>query len=77
MKTNIHKLLVIVVVICSKSVIAEPKDQLYGNGSAIQYEAGWPLRVNPPNRLAALNGQALKAIYAKRPVWIAPADTPT
>ena len=58
-------------------VMAEPKEQVYGDGSAVQFEAGWPMRVNPPNRLAAFNGQALRAIYANKPVWIAPSDTPS
>jgi CubicO group peptidase (beta-lactamase class C family) len=51
---------------------AEPKEQLYGKDQTSPYEAGWPLRVNPPNRLAALDGRALKALFGKRPVWMEP-----
>ncbi len=54
------------------SVMAEPKDPIYGKGLDTPYEAGWPMRVNPPNRLAAFNGQALQALFEKKPVWIEP-----
>jgi CubicO group peptidase (beta-lactamase class C family) len=54
------------------SVMAEPKDTIYGKGLDTTYEAGWPMRVNPPNRLAAFNGQALQALFEKKPVWIEP-----
>lgn len=76
MQNLLQKLVVIIMVMGGACVIAEPKELFYGNGSVVQYEAGWPMRVNPPNRLAAFNGQALRAIYAKRPVWIAPSDAP-
>jgi CubicO group peptidase (beta-lactamase class C family) len=58
------------------SISAEPKEQVYGKGPNTPYEAGWPMRVNPPNRLAALNGQALRAMYSNQPVWIEPSVTP-
>jgi CubicO group peptidase (beta-lactamase class C family) len=51
---------------------AEPKEQLYGKDQTSPYEAGWPLRVNPPNRLAALDGRALQALFGKKQVWIEP-----
>ena len=56
----------------ASNVIAEPKEQIYGKGLDTPYEAGWPMRVNPPNRLSAFNGQALQALFAKNPVWIEP-----
>ena len=76
MKNHLQRLICIIMVMGGTCVMAEPKEQLYGDGSAVQFEAGWPMRVNPPNRLAAFNGQALRAIYANKPVWIAPSDTP-
>jgi CubicO group peptidase (beta-lactamase class C family) len=77
MKNHLQRLICIIMVMGGTCVMAEPKEQFYGDGSAVQFEAGWPMRVNPPNRLAAFNGQALRAMYANRPVWIAPSDTPS
>jgi len=51
---------------------AEPKEKLYGKDQTSPYEAGWPLRVNPPNRLAALDGRALQALFAEKKVWMEP-----
>jgi CubicO group peptidase (beta-lactamase class C family) len=62
-----------VMIIWAASAVAVPKEQLYGKGPNTAFEAGWPLRVNPPNRLAALNGEALQALFARKPVWIEPA----
>ena len=52
--------------------VAEPKEQIYGKDQTSPYEAGWPLRVNPPNRLAALDGRALQALFGKKQVWMEP-----
>lgn len=51
---------------------AEPKEHIYGKDQSTPYEAGWPLRVNPPNRLAGMDGRALQALFAKKPVWMEP-----
>jgi CubicO group peptidase (beta-lactamase class C family) len=56
-----------------QTVVAEPKEQIYGKDQTSPFEAGWPLRTNPPNRLGALDGRGLQSLYAKRPVWIEPA----
>ncbi len=54
-------------------VAAEPKEKIYGKDQTSPFEAGWPLRTNPPNRLGAFDGRGLHALYSKRPVWIEPA----
>ena len=52
---------------------AEPKEQIYGKDQTTPFEAGWPLRTNPPNRLGAFDGRGVAALYARKPVWMEPA----
>jgi CubicO group peptidase (beta-lactamase class C family) len=54
-------------------VAAEPKQQIYGKDQTSPFEAGWPLRTNPPNRLGAFDGRGIEALYGKKPVWMEPA----
>lgn len=55
--------------------VAEPKEQLYGKDQSSPWAAGWPLRVNPPNRLAAFDGRGLQSLFAKKPVWLKPSTS--
>ena len=48
-----------------KPVAAEPKEQTYGKDQTSPFEPGWPMRTNPPNRLAAYDGRGLKALFGK------------
>lgn len=74
---TVQRLTLVLLLTATTCASAEPKEQVYGKGPNTPYEAGWPMRVNPPNRLAAFNGQALKSLYSKKPVWIEPSATPT
>jgi CubicO group peptidase (beta-lactamase class C family) len=67
-----RKIVLAALMVLVTSVMAESKEQIYGKGANTPYEAGWPMRVNPPNRLAAFNGQALNALFSKTPVWLEP-----
>lgn len=58
------------------AIQAEVKEALYGRAPDSSFAAGWPLRVNPPNRLAAFDGRAVKALYQDKPVWLKASQTP-
>lgn len=51
---------------------AEVKEALYGKAQGYPFEAGWPLRVNPVNRVGASDGRGLMALFANKPVWMTP-----
>lgn len=55
---------------------AEVKEELYGKSQGYPYQAGWPFNAQPPYRVGASGGRAVAALYANRPVWMAPAEVP-
>lgn len=57
-------------------VSAEPKEQTYGKDQTSPFHPGWPIRSNPPNRLAAYDGRGLQALFGKKDVWMQPSGTP-
>ena len=56
---------------------AEVKEALYGRAPESAFAAGWPLRVNPPNRLAAFDGRGVTALFQNKPVWMNASKTPS
>ncbi len=56
-----------------KPVAAEPKEHIYGKDQTSPFEAGWPLRTNPPNRLGAFDGRGVAALYPWKRLWMEPA----
>lgn len=59
------------------AIQAEVKEALYGRAPDSAFASGWPVRVNPPHRLAAFDGRAVKALFQNKPVWMKASQTPS
>jgi len=70
------KCLVLALTAYGGALQAEVKEALYGSAPESAFAAGWPLRVNPPHRLAAFDGRGVKALFLDKPVWLKASKMP-